>query len=219
MAQAFDKVRILDFSQVIAGPFAAQMFNMLGATVIKVEQPGSGDQMRGILPLVDDPYPGLSPGFMGYNFGKKSIAINLKAPDAREVIMKLVAQSDVVIENFRAGVIEQLGFGYEAVRAVKPDIVYCSMSGYGQQGPSAKRAAYDAAIPGRVRHDGEHRTPRQGADAGDGVPDRHKHRNHRRLRDRECALPACADRRRTVSRRRHAGHRDHAALDTLRRAT
>jgi crotonobetainyl-CoA:carnitine CoA-transferase CaiB-like acyl-CoA transferase len=146
MTQAFAKVRILDFSQVIAGPFAAQMLNMLGATVIKVEQPGSGDQMRSILPLADNPRPGLSPGFMAYNFGKQSIAINLKAPDARDVIMKLVAQSDVVVENFRAGVIDQLGFGYDAIRAVKPDIIYCSISGYGQNGPDSRRAAYDAAI-------------------------------------------------------------------------
>ncbi|MFY0612216.1 MAG: CoA transferase [Hyphomicrobiaceae bacterium] len=150
MTQAFEKVRILDFSQVIAGPFAAQMLNMLGATVIKIEQPGTGDQMRGILPVPDTsspgPRPGMSPGFMAYNFGKQSLAINLKATDAREVIMKLVAQSDVVIENFRAGVIKQLGFGYDDVRAVKPDIIYCSISGYGQQGPNSKRAAYDAAI-------------------------------------------------------------------------
>ncbi len=150
MIQAFEKVRILDFSQVIAGPYAAQLLNMLGATVIKVEQPGVGDQMRGILPVADDtrpgPHPGMTPAFMAYNFGKQSIAINLKAPDAHAVIMKLVAQSDVVVENFRAGVIEQLGFGYEALRAVKPDIIYCSISGYGQHGPDSKRAAYDAAI-------------------------------------------------------------------------
>ncbi len=146
MTQAFEKVRILDFSQVIAGPFAAQLLNMLGATVIKVEQPGSGDQMRGILPVDESPRPGLTPGFMAYNFGKQSVAINLKAPDAREVIMKLVAQSDVVVENFRAGVIDQLGFGYEALREIKPDIIYCSISGYGQTGPDSRRAAYDAAI-------------------------------------------------------------------------
>jgi crotonobetainyl-CoA:carnitine CoA-transferase CaiB-like acyl-CoA transferase len=146
MTQAFDKVRILDFSQVIAGPFASQMLNMLGATVIKIEQPGLGDQMRSILPLADNPRPGQTPGFMAYNFGKQSVAINLKAPDAREVIMKLVAQSDVVLENFRAGVIDQLGFGYEVVRAVKPDIIYCSISGYGQNGPDARRAAYDPVI-------------------------------------------------------------------------
>lgn len=161
MTQAFEKVRILDFSQVIAGPFAAQMLNMLGATVIKVEQPGAGDQMRGILPVAENPRPGMTPAFMAYNFGKQSIAINLKAPDAREVIMKLVAQSDVVVENFRAGVIEQLGFGYEAVRAVKPDIIYCSISGFGQKGPESSRAAYDAAIQASA-----------GMMAGTGHPDK-----------------------------------------------
>jgi len=161
MTQAFAKVRILDFSQVIAGPFAAQLLNMLGATVIKVEQPGSGDQMRGILPVADNPRPGMTPTFMAYNFGKQSVAINLKAPDAREVIMKLVAQSDVVVENFRAGVIDKLGFGYEAVRAIKPDIIYCSISGFGQQGPDSSRAAYDAAIQASA-----------GMMAGTGHPDK-----------------------------------------------
>lgn len=146
MTQAFANVRILDFSQVIAGPYAAQLLNMLGATVIKVEQPGNGDQMRSILPVEDPVYPGMSPGFMAYNFGKQSIAINLKAPDARKVIMGLAAQSDVIVQNFRAGVIDQLGFGYEAIREIKPDIIYCSISGYGQEGPQAHKAAYDAAI-------------------------------------------------------------------------
>lgn len=146
MTQAFTDVRILDFSQVIAGPFAAQLLNMLGATVIKVEQPGSGDQMRNLLPVPGAHPKGLSPTFMAYNFGKRSLAINLKAPDAREVILKLAATCDVVVENFRAGVIKQLGFGYEDIRSVKPDIVYCSISGYGQTGPDSGRAAYDAAI-------------------------------------------------------------------------
>jgi len=146
MTQAFSNVRILDFSQVIAGPFAAQQFNMLGATIIKVEQPGSGDMMRDLLPVPGSHPPGLSPTFMTYNFGKQSIAINLKAPDAREIILKLAATCDVVVENFRAGVIKQLGFGYDDIRAVKPDIIYCSISGYGQSGPDSKRGAYDAAI-------------------------------------------------------------------------
>ena len=146
MSQAFTDVRILDFSQVIAGPFAAQLFNMLGATVIKVEQPGSGDQMRSLLPVTDAHPPGLSPTFMAYNFGKQSIAVNLKAADAREVILKLAATCDVVVENFRAGVISQLGFGFDDICAVKPDIIYCSISGYGQNGPDSRRAAYDAAI-------------------------------------------------------------------------
>ncbi len=146
MSQAYTDVRILDFSQVIAGPFAAQLFNMLGARVIKVEEPNNGDQMRNLLTVPDAHPPGLSPTFMAYNSGKQSIAVNLKAPDAREVILKLAATCDVVVENFRAGVIKKLGFGFDDIRAVKPDIIYCSISGYGQSGPDSRRAAYDAAI-------------------------------------------------------------------------
>jgi crotonobetainyl-CoA:carnitine CoA-transferase CaiB-like acyl-CoA transferase len=146
MTKAFENVRILDFSQVIAGPFATQLLNMLGAEVIKIEQPRSGDQMRSLLHLDPPAHADMSPPFVAYNFGKKSVAINLKSPDAKDVIFRLAATCDVVLENFRAGVIEQLGFGYEAIRNVKPDIVYCSISGYGQDGPDAHKGAYDAAI-------------------------------------------------------------------------
>ncbi|MEM8972744.1 MAG: CoA transferase [Pseudomonadota bacterium] len=146
MAQAFSGIRILDFSQVIAGPYAAQLCNMLGAEVIKIEQPGVGDQMRTLLQIDNPAYPDMSPGFISYNSGKRSLAIDLKAPDAHDVIMRLVKQSDVVVQNFRAGVIDKLGFGYEAIKAVKPDIVYCSISGYGQKGPKAGVPAYDGAV-------------------------------------------------------------------------
>ncbi len=146
MAQAFSGIRILDFSQVIAGPYAAQMCNMLGAEVIKVEQPGVGDQMRGLLQVKDPEFANMSPGFISYNSGKRSLAIDLKAPDARDVIMRLVEKSDVVVENFRAGVIDKLGFGYDAIKAVRPDIIYCSISGYGQSGPKAGIPAYDGAV-------------------------------------------------------------------------
>ena len=146
MAQAFSGIRILDFSQVIAGPYAAQMCNMLGAEVVKIEQPGVGDQMRGLLQVADPEFPTMSPGFISYNSGKRSLAIDLKAPDAKDVIMRLVEKSDVVVENFRAGVIDKLGFGYEAIKAVKPDIIYCSISGYGQKGPKAGVPAYDGAV-------------------------------------------------------------------------
>ena len=146
MAQAFSGIRILDFSQVIAGPYAAQLCNMLGAEVIKIEQPGVGDQMRSLLQIKDPEFSDMTPGFISYNSGKRSLAIDLKAPDAKDVITRLVKQSDVVVENFRAGVIEKLGFGYEAIKAIKPDIVYCSISGYGQKGPKAGIPAYDGAV-------------------------------------------------------------------------
>ncbi|MBT6093966.1 MAG: CoA transferase [Rhodospirillaceae bacterium] len=146
MTQAFSKIRVLDFSQVVAGPLAAQLLNVLGAEVIKIEQPGAGDQMRVLMTVENDPVPNMSPAFMTTSYGKKSIAINLKSPDAHDVIMRLAATCDVVVENFRAGVIDKLGFGYDAIRAVKPDIVYCSISGYGQSGPKARKPAYDGAM-------------------------------------------------------------------------
>jgi CoA:oxalate CoA-transferase len=146
VSQAFSSVRVLDFSQVVAGPYATQLFNMLGAEIIKIEQPDSGDQMRALTAAEGSRHPTLSPGFMTCNYGKKSIAINLKSADARAVILRIAASADVVVENFRAGVIDKLGFGYDELRKVKPDIIYCSISGYGQQGPGAGKPAYDSAI-------------------------------------------------------------------------
>lgn len=146
MPQAFAGLRILDFSQVLAGPACTNYFALQGADVIKVENPTAGDQFRGLMKT--DRYDdfGMSPGFMSLNSGKRSLAIDLKHPKAKEIIFRLIESSDVVIENFRAGVIEKLGYGYEAARAAKPDIIYCSVSGYGQKGPKAGAPAYDGAI-------------------------------------------------------------------------
>jgi len=146
MAQAFSKVRILDFSQVLAGPAATNAFAMLGADIIKIENPKSGDQFRTLMKTERFDDYGMSPGFMSLNTGKRSLAIDLKHPRAKDVIFRLLENADVVVENFRAGVIDKLGFGYEAMRAAKPDIVYCSISGYGQEGPKAGAPAYDGAI-------------------------------------------------------------------------
>ena len=146
MPHAFAGLRILDFSQVLAGPACTNYFALQGADVIKVENPTAGDQFRGLMKT--DRYAdfGMSPGFMSLNSGKRSLAIDLKHPKAKDVVFRLIETSDVVIENFRAGVIDKLGYGYDAVRAVKPDIVYCSISGYGQEGPKAGAPAYDGAI-------------------------------------------------------------------------
>ena len=146
MPQAFAGLRILDFSQVLAGPACTNFFAMQGADVIKVENPTAGDQFRGLMKT--DRYDdfGMSPGFMSLNSGKRSLAIDLKHPKAKEVIFRLIETSDVVIENFRAGVIDKLGYGYDAVSAAKPDIIYCSVSGFGQKGPKAGAPAYDGAI-------------------------------------------------------------------------
>lgn len=144
--RALEGIRVIDFSQVIAGPFCSQHLALLGADVIKIEQPGVGDQARKLLGDNDWGEAGLSPMFLACNAGKRGITLDLKRPEARDVVNRLLQGADVVLENFKAGVIEKLGFGYEAVKAIKPDIVYCSVSGYGQTGPYAGAAAYDGAI-------------------------------------------------------------------------
>ena len=146
MTKAFEGIRVIDFSQVLAGPFAAGQLALLGADVIKIEQPGEGDQMRAMMTNRDLAELKLSPTFLGVNTNKCGITVDLKHPEAKAIVHRLLAGADVVIENFKGGVIERLGYGYEAVRAVKPDIIYCSISGYGQKGPMAGKAAYDGAI-------------------------------------------------------------------------
>ena len=141
--QALTGLRIVDFTQVLAGPFATQQLAQIGAQVIKIEQPVTGDMTRGLMSASSD---GMSPSFLTCNLGKRSLAIDLKHPKAREVIFKLVSQADAVVENFKPGTMERLGFGYEAIKAAKPDIVYASVSGFGQEGPRASQPAYDGAI-------------------------------------------------------------------------
>ncbi len=145
MARAFEGIRIIDFSQVLAAPFASAQLALLGAEVIKVEIPGSGDQTR-VPVTVNGAERESSPSFLTCNLGKKSITLNLKSPRAAEVVHPLVAGADVVLENFRPGVMQRLGFDYAALRAIRPDLIYCAVSGYGQSGPSSRLAAYDGAI-------------------------------------------------------------------------
>lgn len=144
--RALEGIKVVDFSQVIAGPFCSQHLALLGADVVKIEQPGIGDQGRGLLGDNDWGEAGMSPMFLACNAGKRGITLDLKHPKAKEVVIKLLQEADVLLENYKAGVIEKLGFGYEAVKAIKPDIVYCSVTGYGQTGPYAGAAAYDGAI-------------------------------------------------------------------------
>ena len=146
MAKAFEGIRVIDFSQVLAGPFAAGQLALLGADVIKIEQPGQGDQMRTMMANEDQAAMKLSPAFLGVNSNKRAITIDLKHPTAGPILHRLFQDADVVVENFKAGVLDRLGYGYDAVRSIKPDIIYCSISGYGQQGPMAGKGAYDGAI-------------------------------------------------------------------------
>ena len=140
-------VTVLDLTDVLAGPFAAYQLACLGARVIKIEAP-EGDLARklGADPAYSRERMGIS--FLAVNAGKESIALDLQAPQAREVLLDLVERADVLIENFRPGVMTRLGVGHDVVRARNPRIVYCAVSGFGQTGPLAARPAYDQIIQG-----------------------------------------------------------------------
>lgn len=146
MSQPFTGIRILDFTQVLAGPFATQQLALLGADVIKIEQPAGGDQTRTLMNNRATAPLGMAPAFLSCNLGKRSLTLDLKSPEARSIVHRLVERSDVVVENFRPGVMNRLGFDYDALRAIRPDLVYCSISGYGQSGPRSAAPAYDGAI-------------------------------------------------------------------------
>ena len=143
MPQPLAGLRVADFSHVMAGPFCSHFLRMLGAEVVKVESP-AGDNFRNYGPHRE--YDGLSPAFIAANVGKKSLVLNLKHPRGLEVARRLIARSDVVLENFRPGVMERLGLGYEAARKLRPGLVYCSVSGYGQSGPLRDYPAIDNIV-------------------------------------------------------------------------
>jgi CoA:oxalate CoA-transferase len=130
-------IRVLDFSIMLAGPYCARLLADVGAEVIKIEPP-EGDDMRLRMPLRD----GHSAYFGQLNAGKKSLALDLKSAEAIRLVHRLVAEADIVVENFRPGVMERLGLGYETLQKINPRLIYCSISGYGQSGPDAERAAY-----------------------------------------------------------------------------
>jgi CoA:oxalate CoA-transferase len=130
-------IRVLDFSIMLAGPYCARLLADVGADVIKIEPP-EGDDMRLRTPLRD----GNSTYFGQLNAGKRSLALDLKSAEAIKLVHQLVAEADVVVENFRPGVMDRLGLGYDALREINPRLIFCSISGYGQTGPAAERAAY-----------------------------------------------------------------------------
>ena len=140
--------RVLDLTNVLAGPFCCYQLAQLGADVIKVEVPGSGDLARQLGADPELNRRGMGASFLAQNAGKRSITINLKSDKGRDVFRRLVAVSDVVVENFRPGVMERLGLGYPALKAIKPDIIYCAISGFGQDGPLKFNPAYDQIIQG-----------------------------------------------------------------------
>jgi crotonobetainyl-CoA:carnitine CoA-transferase CaiB-like acyl-CoA transferase len=142
MPGPLDGFRILDLSAVISGPFATMILADQGADVIKLEPPGSGDFTRS----AGNQSGGLSASFLNNNRNKRSVVLDLKQPEAIAAVKKIAATCDALVQNFRPGVMERLGLGYEDIKAVKPDIVYCSISGFGEVGPWSHKPVYDPII-------------------------------------------------------------------------
>ena len=137
-------VRVIDLTRVLAGPFCSMSLGDMGADVIKVEEPGKGDDTRGWPPFAG----GEATYFMSVNRNKKSLTLNMKAPEGQAILRRLIAKADVVIENFRPGTMERLGFGYDALRKLNPRLIYCSISGFGESGPESSRPGYDLIVQG-----------------------------------------------------------------------
>lgn len=161
-------VRVLDLTRMLAGPMGCLIFADLGADVIKIEEPRIGDPTRRNLPFIGEE----SAYYMAVNRGKKGITLDLKHAEGRKVFLDLVAKADIVIENYRAGVMDRLGLGYDDLRRIKPDIILCSISGFGQTGPLREKISFDLvnqAIAGTMSVTGEADRPpvRIGVPAGD----------------------------------------------------
>ena len=137
-------LRVIDFTRVLAGPFCTMLLGDMGAEVIKIEDPSHGDETRGWGPFVG----GWSTYHLTVNRNKKSIAVDLKSPDGSALVEELIRTADVLVENFRPGTIERLGFGPDRARALNDRLIYCSISGYGTTGPRRDQAGYDMVIQG-----------------------------------------------------------------------
>jgi len=152
MPKALGHIRVLDLSRVLAGPWCAQNLADLGADVIKIERPGVGDDTRAWGP----PYAHDAAGhptseaayYLAANRGKRSVTVDIASADGQALLRELVLQCDVVLENFKVGHLHRYGLDYDSLRALKPDLVYCSITGFGQDGPYAHRAGYDFLIQG-----------------------------------------------------------------------
>jgi crotonobetainyl-CoA:carnitine CoA-transferase CaiB-like acyl-CoA transferase len=140
MPEALEGVRVLDCSQILAGPFCSMLLADMGADVIKIEKPNGGDDTRRMGPPFIDTE---SAAFLAMNRNKRSVVLNFKEPAGVDAMKKLVEDADIIIENYRTGVMERLGLGYEDLKAINPGIIYCSISGFGRTGPYAKRGGYD----------------------------------------------------------------------------
>src|SRR3954470_18484519 len=143
LSAPLDGITVLDLTRVLSGPYCTMILGDMGARVIKVEQPGKGDDTRGWGPPFMD---GESAYFLSINRNKESVTLDFKKPEGRAVLDRLIARSDVVVENFRPGALEKLGLDYASLAAAHPKLIMCSISGFGQTGPRRKEAGYDAVM-------------------------------------------------------------------------
>ena len=148
MVELLSGIRVLDLTNVLAGPYCAYQLALLGADVIKVETPAGGDLARQLGASPELNKAGMGASFLAQNAGKRSVVLDLKKEADREKFLDLVATADALIENFRPGVMDRLGLGYERLKEVRPDLVYCAISGFGQTGPMRDNPAYDQIIQG-----------------------------------------------------------------------
>ena len=145
MAKALEGIKVLDLSRALAGPYCTMMLADMGAEVIKLEMPGTGDDSRSWGPPFVE---GESAYFMSINRNKKSLTLNMKSDRSTEIVHKLIKQSDVLVENFRPGAMDRLGLGYDQVKDMNPRIIYCSISGFGQNGPYRMLPGFDQVLQG-----------------------------------------------------------------------
>lgn len=169
-----ETIRVLDLTNVLAGPFCCHQLVHMGADVIKVEEPSRGDLARQLGADPDLNKKGMGVSFLAQNAGKKSVTINLKHDDGKALFFRLVKTADVLVENFRPGVMDRLGIGHEKLREIKPGLVYCAISGFGQDGPWVHRPAYDQIIQGAsgvmsITGDGQSAPTRVGYPVADTV--------------------------------------------------
>ncbi len=142
MAGPLEGIRVIDLSSMLSGPWAADILGDQGADVVKVEPPGTGDHVRSL----PNRSGGMASMFVNINRSKRSVSVNLKSAEGVRTVLRLIETADVVVQNFRPGVVDRLGVGYEAARAVNPRIVYLSISGFGERGPFAQRRVYDPVV-------------------------------------------------------------------------
>ena len=204
-------VRVIELARILAGPWAGQLLADLGADVIKVENPDGGDDTRKWGPpfVMGEDGENLSAAYYhSCNRGKRSIAIDFATPEGAETVRKLVATADVLIENFKLGGLKKYGLDYDSLSKINPRLVYCSITGFGQDGPYAAARRLRFHHPGHVRHDVDHRRGRRRAAEGGGRHLRHLHRPLCGDRHTGGTAPRRKDRRRPVHRHGPVRHAD-----------